>query len=290
MRKLRWSSSFVLVICGLLMLNACGDITATPTQPPAVATVVPVAITSATIASTLAITTKLAATTLLTPTTRTPAAPSNTSTKSSPETAVANTTNLVTKPALTSPATATVNPSPVATAAAVPTIIATLALRTTDFKLAEVARSLPIIRAAPAWDNQTWVNSSPLKLADLRGKVVLVEFWTFECINCINVLPAMHQIYDQFGDKGFTIVAFHTPELSVEKDWNNVKAAVKADGIKYPVAQDNDMKTWNAYRVNAWPTWFLIDKSGNIRYKHIGEGAYEETSLDIAALLEETSK
>ena len=269
MSKLRFGSGLVVVGCSLLMLTACGEITALPTPPQAVV------ITEATATAVLAHTTQVA-TSAITVT-------------SSPQT-VATSTTSATKPATILPTTTLVATPGTASAAAVPTIIATLAPRTTDFRLAEVARSLPIIRAAPAWSNQTWVNSAPLKLADLRGKVVLVEFWTFECINCINVLPAMHQIYDQFGDKGFTIIAFHTPELSVEKDWNNVKAAVKSDGIKYPVAQDNDMKTWNAYRVNAWPTWFLIDKSGNIRYKHIGEGAYEETTLNISALLEETSK
>lgn len=152
-----------------------------------------------------------------------------------------------------------------------------------------VAASLPILRKAPAWDNQNWLNSPPLKLADLRGKVILVEFWTFECINCQHVLPAMRQWYDEFNNKGLVMVSFHDPEFSTERDWNNVQQAVKEAGIKYAVAQDNDFKTWNAFRVNAWPTWFLIDKQGNIRYKHIGEGAYDETAANIKALLSEQS-
>ena len=155
----------------------------------------------------------------------------------------------------------------------------------TSSKLAEIAASLPKLRQAPDWDNQTWLNTAPTKLGDLKGKVVLVEFWTFECINCQNVLPAMRQYYDQFHDKDFAMISFHDPEFSAEKDWNNVTQAVKDDQIKYAVAQDNDFKTWNAYGVNAWPTWFLVDKQGIIRYKHIGEGAYDETALDIQALL-----
>jgi alkyl hydroperoxide reductase subunit AhpC len=154
-------------------------------------------------------------------------------------------------------------------------------------KLAQVAANLPKIRQAPEWDNQTWINSEPVKLSDLRGKVVLVEFWTFDCINCQHVFPAFLQWYDRFNDKGAVIISFHDPEFSNERDWNNVQAAVKDDKIKYAVAQDNDFKTWNAYGVNAWPTWFLIDKQGMIRYKHIGEGAYDETAQNIEALIAE---
>jgi len=141
--------------------------------------------------------------------------------------------------------------------------------------------------AAPEFENQTWINSSPLRLAELRGKVVLVDFWTFGCINCQHVIPGLRDWHSEFSDKGLVIVGMHAPEFDYEKQLENVRAAVKQYDIKYAVAQDNDFKTWNKYQVRAWPTLVLIDKQGNIRYNYVGEGNYDGTHAAIQALLAE---
>ncbi|MBI4175952.1 MAG: thioredoxin family protein, partial [Candidatus Aenigmarchaeota archaeon] len=120
-----------------------------------------------------------------------------------------------------------------------------------------------------------YINTEGIKLADLRGKVVLIDFWTYTCINCIRTLPYLNAWYDKYHDKGFEIIGVHTPEFSFEKDYNNVKAAVDKYGIRYPVVQDNDYATWRAYKNNYWPRKYLVDAQGNIRYDHIGEGGYE---------------
>jgi thiol-disulfide isomerase/thioredoxin len=140
---------------------------------------------------------------------------------------------------------------------------------------------------APDFDNEVWINTEKLKLADLRGKVVLVEFWTFGCYNCRNVQPALKNWYQNYHSQGLEIVAIHSPEFDYEKKLENVQQAVKEQGLKYPVALDNDFKTWNKYRVRAWPSLFLVDKQGQIRYSHVGEGNYELTEAAIKALLDE---
>ena len=94
---------------------------------------------------------------------------------------------------------------------------------------------------------KAWLNSGPLDIADLRGKVVLVDFWTYGCYNCVNTLPHVTRLYDTYKDKGFIVVGVHTPEFSFEKSTNNVQAAIRRYGIRYPVAQDNEYATWNAY-------------------------------------------
>lgn len=149
------------------------------------------------------------------------------------------------------------------------------------------APKLPIKGQAPDFDNQIWINSPKISLADLKGKVVLVEFWTFSCINCQNVQPSLKKLYENYAGQGLEIVAFHDPEFDYEKKLENVQQAVKDKGIKYPVAIDNDFKTWNSYKVRAWPTMFLVDKQGQIRYTHIGEGAYDEIEASLLALLNE---
>lgn len=140
---------------------------------------------------------------------------------------------------------------------------------------------------APDFDNTSWINSEPLKLASLRGKPVLLEFWTFECINCRNVLPNLRAWYDEFADKGLAFVSMHTPEFEREKKLENVKQAVQELQIKYPVAQDNDFQTWNKYHVRGWPSLFLIDRKGHIRYTTLGEGNYDQTKAAIQVLLAE---
>ena len=130
-------------------------------------------------------------------------------------------------------------------------------------------------------------NSQPLTMAGLKGKVVLVNFWTYSCINCIRNLPHLIDWNNKYADKGLVIVGIHTPEFNFEKNVDNVKTAVQKYGIKYPVLQDNDHKTWNAYENKYWPRNYLIDADGYIRYNHIGEGNYSETENVIKSLLSE---
>ena len=136
-------------------------------------------------------------------------------------------------------------------------------------------------------DIQGWINSDPLTIGQLKGKVVLVDFWTYSCINCIRTLPYLESWYDKYHDKGLVVIGVHTPEFEFEKSYSNVKTAVEKYGIKYAVAQDNNYATWNAFGNKYWPRKYLIDKDGNIRYDHIGEGGYEETETAIRYLLQE---
>jgi len=148
---------------------------------------------------------------------------------------------------------------------------------------------LPDLGAAPELTNDTWLNAdAPLRLADLRGRVVIVEMWTFGCINCQNVMPALKEWHSKYKDQGLVIIGNHYPEFSYEEDLTNLKEAVTRFDIQYPVAQDNEGATWRAYRNRYWPTLYLIDKQGHIRYVHIGEGRYKETEENIKMLLEET--
>lgn len=130
-----------------------------------------------------------------------------------------------------------------------------------------------------------WLNSDPLTLASLKGKVVLIDFWTYSCINCIRTMPYITKWYETYKDQGFVIIGVHTPEFAFEKVTENVATAIKRFGINYPVAQDNNYETWNAYQNRYWPAHYLIDKQGVIRYVHFGEGEYEETENIIRYLL-----
>lgn len=136
---------------------------------------------------------------------------------------------------------------------------------------------------------ESWINSEPLKMSGLRGKVVLVDFWTYTCINCIRTLPYIKAWDEKYRSQGLVIIGVHTPEFAFEKDRNNVIAAAEKYGLKYPIAQDNDYATWNAYSNRYWPHKFLIDADGYIRYDHIGEGNYEETEKVIQELLKEAN-
>ena len=140
---------------------------------------------------------------------------------------------------------------------------------------------------APEITNGTWINSDPITLKSLRGRVVIVDFWTFGCYNCRNTLPSVKNWDARYRDKGLTIIGVHTPELELERDVNNVRREIAKLGIRYPIVTDNDNATWNAYKVEAWPTWFVIDKQGRVRWMHVGEGAYEETEQLIKKLLAE---
>jgi thiol-disulfide isomerase/thioredoxin len=139
---------------------------------------------------------------------------------------------------------------------------------------------------APAITSDIWLNTSgPVFWDSLRGKVVMVEFWTFGCINCRNVLPEFKGYHRDFAAKGLIIVGVHSPEFGFEKELANVKTAVRDLGVEFPVAIDNDFANWNRYNNRYWPTRYLIDKQGALRYTHIGEGAYEETRVWIERLL-----
>ncbi|MDX1371577.1 MAG: thioredoxin family protein [Nitrososphaeraceae archaeon] len=132
-----------------------------------------------------------------------------------------------------------------------------------------------------------YINTDPISIADLHDKVILVDFWTYSCINCIRTIPHLNEWYDKYSDKGLVIVGIHTPEFDFEKNTGNVKSAIEKFGIKYPVLQDNDKGTWKEYDNRYWPRKYLIDDEGYIRYNHIGEGAYNETEKVIQALLTE---
>jgi peroxiredoxin len=130
-----------------------------------------------------------------------------------------------------------------------------------------------------------WLNSGPLNLADLRGKVVLIDFWTYGCINCTRTLSHVTRLYDTYRDRGLVVVGIHTPEFPFEKVTSNVQTAIKRHGIKYPVAQDNDYATWNAYHNQYWPAQYIIDRNGRIVFEHAGEGQYDEIERTIQRLL-----
>ena len=140
---------------------------------------------------------------------------------------------------------------------------------------------------APEFTSGTWINSEPLTLKRLRGRVVIVDFWTFACYNCRNALPAVKNWDARYRNQGLTVIGVHTPELDIERNPDNLRHEIAELGIRFPVMTDNDYSTWNAYRVQAWPTWFVIDKQGRIRWQHVGEGAYDETEQIIKQLLAE---
>ena len=137
-------------------------------------------------------------------------------------------------------------------------------------------------------DIQGWINSDPLTLAQLRGKVVLIDFWTYSCINCERTQPYLNAWYDAYASDGFVIIGVHALEFAFEQVPANVQKAVTADGIKYPVALDNTFATWKAYANNYWPAKYLIDKDGRVRYTQFGEGDYDVTESKIRQLLGES--
>lgn len=146
-------------------------------------------------------------------------------------------------------------------------------------------------KSAPEISEGKWINSKPLKLSELRGKVVLLEFWTFGCYNCRNTLPQMNAWYKKFSAPNFNsnlqMIGIHTPEFSREKNFESLGRETALLEIKYPVVTDNDNKTWNTYNQQYWPVVYLIDKKGVIRYAQIGEGRYAETEAMIETLLKE---
>ena len=140
--------------------------------------------------------------------------------------------------------------------------------------------------AAPGFSGGgTWLNSEPLDIEDLRGKVVLVDFWTYSCINCQRTFPYLRAWWNKYKDRGLVIVGVHSPEFEFEKDTENVREATQKYGVAWPVVQDNDFVIWRAYKNHFWPHKYLVDQEGKIVYDRIGEGAYEETERRIQELL-----
>ncbi len=129
-----------------------------------------------------------------------------------------------------------------------------------------------------------WINSSPLTMEELKGKVVLVDFWTYSCINCLRTLPYLEKWYADYKDQGLVIIGVHTPEFEFEKDPQNVAAAAKRLGVEYPIALDNKYQTWQAFHNNYWPAHYLIDQEGNIPDGAFGEGGYAATENEIRKL------
>ena len=143
-------------------------------------------------------------------------------------------------------------------------------------------------QAAEVEGIHNWINSEPLTVADLHGKVVLVDFWTYTCVNCIRTFPYLREWHARYADDGLIILGIHTPEFEFEKDYDNVVEATKEHSIVWPVAQDNDFVTWRNYNNRYWPAKYLIDRDGVVRYTHFGEGKYAETEAKILELLFET--
>ena len=135
-----------------------------------------------------------------------------------------------------------------------------------------------------------WINSEPTSIAQLtsEGKVVLVDFWTYTCVNCLRTLPFLREWQDKYADNGLVILGVHAPEFEFEKEIENVQMSVDEEGIEWPVALDNEMSTWRSFNNRYWPAKYLIDTNGEVRYTHFGEGAYRETELEIRHVLEES--
>lgn len=149
------------------------------------------------------------------------------------------------------------------------------------------ATAVPAGKPAPSITSSVWLNSEPLSMEALRGEVVLVEFWTFGCYNCRNVEPWIKQWHHDYREHGLVVIGVHAPEFSFEKRLSNLKAYIAEHRIEYPVAVDNDFEIWHAWHNRAWPTLYLIDKRGTVRYQRIGEGGYETTEAVISQLLSE---
>jgi cytochrome c biogenesis protein CcdA/thiol-disulfide isomerase/thioredoxin len=156
------------------------------------------------------------------------------------------------------------------------------------------AAPLPVLGTAPEFaGNQSWFNTPgerPLTLRGLRGRVVLVDFWTYTCINCIRTFPYLKAWDERYRERGLTIVGVHTPEFPFEREAGNVADAIEQNDLRYPVAQDNEYATWTAYGNRYWPAKYLIDARGRVRYVHFGEGEYAETETAIRELLAEAGR
>ena len=144
-----------------------------------------------------------------------------------------------------------------------------------------------LITAPEITPGGAWFNSRPLTLSKLRGQVVLVDFMSYTCINCIRTFPYLNRWYETYKDKGLEIIGVHSPEFEFEKDKDNLKSALALYKIKFPVVQDNNYDTWNAYANHYWPAKYFVDKNGKIRWTHFGEGSYDKSEIVIQELLKE---
>jgi cytochrome c biogenesis protein CcdA/thiol-disulfide isomerase/thioredoxin len=153
---------------------------------------------------------------------------------------------------------------------------------------AQPASGLPVLGAMPSLDGATlWLNSPPLTREQLKGKVVLVDFWTYSCINCLRALPYVEEWAKRYGPQGLVVIGVHTPEFAFEKQPGNVQKAIKDFGITYPVAMDNNYAIWRAFDNDSWPAHYFIDAQGRLRHSHFGEGEYDQSEQVIRALLAE---
>ncbi len=139
----------------------------------------------------------------------------------------------------------------------------------------------------PKLVGDTWFNSKPVSSQDLKGKVVLVDFWAYTCVNCLRTLPHLHRLWHKYKDKGLLMIGIHTPEFEFEKNPDNVKQAIEEYHVHWPVVLDNDYVNWRNFANRYWPAKYIIDKSGNIIYEHFGEGGYKETEETIVNLLQD---
>jgi thiol-disulfide isomerase/thioredoxin len=153
------------------------------------------------------------------------------------------------------------------------------------------AAGLPVEGAMPALDGATqWLNSEPLTAEGLRGKVVVIDFWTYSCINCIRAIPYVKAWYAKYRDQGLVVIGIHSPEFAFEKSLRNVQREVRDLGIEYPVAVDNDYALWRAFNNQYWPAHYFVDATGNIRHTHFGEGEYDRSERVIQQLLAEAGR
>lgn len=162
--------------------------------------------------------------------------------------------------------------------------------------LAAAAANGPLLRPARAAGSgdpapelaglENWINSDPLTIAGLRGRVVLVDFWTYGCANCVNTLPSMVRWHDELAPKGLTILGVHTPEFPFERELSGLQRAIAQHGIRYPVAQDNGYRTWRAYETRYWPTSVLVDRSGRIVTYHEGDQGLDALGAEIRKQVE----
>ena len=152
------------------------------------------------------------------------------------------------------------------------------------------AAQLPVEGELPAASATEWLNSQPLTGADLRGKVVLIDFWTYSCINWRRTLPYLRAWAEKYKDQGLVVIGVHTPEFEFEKNVDNVRRAVKEMGIQYPVAIDSNGAVWRAFKNDFWPALYFVDRQGRIRHHYLGEGEYERSERIIQQLLVEVGK
>ena len=141
---------------------------------------------------------------------------------------------------------------------------------------------------APELTGEAWINTEPLQAADLQGRVVLVEFWTFGCVNCRNVEPYVKQWHETYAPKGLIVIGIHSPEFAYERGREAVEAYARKHRLDYPILIDDDFVNWRRFANRAWPAVYLIDKQGRVRYSTFGEGHYDRTEAVIRQLLAET--